>query len=158
MVEANENLGMSLREVRDYEAATLAFDAAALLNPARANPHFLKGNLLAHKLDRSEEAVVAFDAGIAASAKEQPATKYEVISGIWHNKGAALVRLGRQDEAKTLWKQGAAKNFWPNKLQHGGTDLQRGLRAESFWEHRDLGAAVAMAIAHLQDNWQLLRD
>ena len=173
VVEAHENLGRTKMHAKDPEGGVAALKEAVRLNPGRAQAFYLLGNILNQGLGRTAEAVEAYDRALAIGDRPDGGGRHNgggggaggrggedrsVIAGLFHNRGSALVRLSRHEEAQQVWVEGARRGYWPSVLQHGGTDLQRGLRAEAFWRPSKLGGGVARAIEFLEAEWRVLFD
>ena len=91
--EADEwyNRGVALQDKEKYEEAIVCYDNAIKLNPKNsAAPRNNKGNSL-YALEKYEEAITCHDETIRLNPEDPTA---------WYNKGIALKKLGRDEEAE----------------------------------------------------------
>jgi tetratricopeptide (TPR) repeat protein/tRNA A-37 threonylcarbamoyl transferase component Bud32 len=114
--------GYSLTELRRYEEAIEAYNAALTLQPRYAWAWARKGRTL-RLLYRHEEALVAYERALELDPR---------YAWAWRGKGMILERLDRWEEALTCYQKAAQINpkdawHWCNQaevLQHLGRDSE----------------------------------
>ena len=80
-----------------YEEAIKYFDRAAELDPQRKEAWIFKCSVLDTRLNRSDEALLAYDKAIELDGAN--AEDNESLSNAWSGKGTALAELGRYNES-----------------------------------------------------------
>ncbi len=80
-----------------YEEAIKYFDRAAELDPQGKEAWILKGSVLDTRLNRSEEALFAYDKAIELDGAN--AEDNESLCNAWSGRGTALAKLGRYNES-----------------------------------------------------------
>lgn len=82
-----------------YEEAIKEFDNAIQLDPQNKEAWNWKGSVLDTRLNRSEEALLAYDKAIQLHLDSTNPNDNESLSNAWNGKGAALAKLGRLNES-----------------------------------------------------------
>lgn len=101
-------------------------------------------------LDQSLEAAVIFlrqgiESGDAGTSDGR----------FYFNLGDALIRLGRLDEAKDVFKAAADKKLFPSEYQRSLYNIDH-LKAQAFWSLAETGYKHEFRI--LEQNWMKIRD
>lgn len=73
----------------------------------------------------------------------------------YFNLGDALIRLGRHNEAKEVFKEAAEKKLFPSEYQRSLYNVDH-LKAQPFWTLAETGYKHEFRI--LEQNWQKIRD
>jgi len=87
------------RNERLYEEAIKEFDNAIQLDPQNKEAWNRKGSVLDTRLNRSDEALLAYDKAIQLHLDSTNPSGNESLSNAWNGKGAALAKLGRLNES-----------------------------------------------------------
>jgi hypothetical protein len=56
------------------------------------------------------------------------------LPNLLRNRAQAQVANGERKKARLSWREGRRRGWWPHHLQHGNTNLRRGLSARPFWD------------------------
>lgn len=101
-------------------------------------------------LDNNLEAAVIFlRQGIETGANGTSDGRF------YFNLGDALIRLGRTDEAKNVFKEAAKKNLFPSEYQRSLYNVNH-LKARPFWTLAETG--YKHEFRTLEQNWEKIRD
>lgn len=96
-----------------------------------------------------EEAVIFLRQGIETGANGTSDGRF------YFNLGDALIRLGRTDEAKLVFKEAAKKNLFPSEYQRSLYNVNH-LKARPFWTLAETG--YKHEFRTLEENWEKIRD
>ncbi|XP_031625720.1 aspartyl/asparaginyl beta-hydroxylase isoform X11 [Contarinia nasturtii] len=96
-----------------------------------------------------EHAVIFLRQGIESGANGTSDGRF------YFNLGDALIRLGRQDEAKEIFKEAAKKKLFPSEYQRSLYNLKH-LKAQPFWTLAETG--YKHEFQTLEQNWKRIRD
>lgn len=96
-----------------------------------------------------EQAVLFLRQGIESN--ESGATN----GRFYFNLGDALIRLGRNDEAKQVFKEAADRKLFPSEYQRSLYNVDH-LKAKPFWTLAETGYKTEFRT--LEQNWQRIRD
>lgn len=101
-------------------------------------------------LDQSlEQAVTFLRQGIQSGADGTNDGRF------YFNLGDALIRLGKYDEAKSVFKKGAQQKLFPSENQRSLYNVNH-LKARPFWTLAESGYKQEFRI--LEQNWLQIRD
>lgn len=103
------------------------------------------------QLDKDHEAAVEYFAeGMNGSEEE-----ISLDSRMYTTWGESLLRLDRIEEARKVFKRGAALNLYPSEHQRSLYNVN-GLEAKPFWPLAQTG--LEEQLIQFQSNWELVRD
>lgn len=73
----------------------------------------------------------------------------------YYNLGDCLQRLGRNEEAKEIFKKGAEKNLFLSQYQRSLYNVEN-LKAQPFWTKEE--TTYVKALNELERNWEKIKD